>query len=489
MPQKSIRLRLLLWFGFFLAVLIAGFGVSAYQLQKNARLEDIDAELARLVDLVGAAFRQGDHKPPPPPMDLPNFGGEKNFHHPPMHGLEPPLHRRSPVKLPKSVASQFTNGTYFAVWGPIENALLAQSSPEMNSIPLPTTSPRQTVLRYRTRDTRREAFQFTERQDGVLAGCDIAPILDSLRRFAWQIAAVGVLILLLGLGGGVMVSSLLLDSIRRISQTARRISEGALSERIPTRDMDRELAQLADVLNATFARLEAAFARQRQFTSDAAHELRTPLAVILSDTQTALRHERSAEEYRDTLHACEESAQKMRRLSESLLLLARMDSGADQGPPETVDLPGLIQDSLAQTRHQAERRGIRMELDLQPAAVSGHPEPLGRVFTNLLVNAIDYNKPGGTLRLATRTEPAAVVATVADTGIGIPPESLPRIFDRFYRVSTARSPAEGHCGLGLAICKSILDAHGATIEATSQPGQGSTFTLRFPKANSSHSAS
>ena len=480
MPQKSIRLRLLLWFGFFLAVLIAGFGVSAYHLQKNARLEDIDAELARLVDLVGGAFRQGEHRPPPPPMDRPDFGGEKDFRHPPPHGMAPPLRKRTSLKLPKQTTSQFTNGTYFAVWGSLENTLLAQSSPEMNSIPLPTTSPRQTVLRYRTRDTRREAFQFTERQDCVLAGCDIAPILDSLRRFAWQIAAVGALVLLLGLGGGVMVSSLLLDSIRQISQTARRISDGNLSERISTRDMDRELGQLAEVLNATFARLEASFARQRQFTSDAAHELRTPLAVILSDTQTALRRERSAEEYRDTIQACEESAQKMRRLSESLLLLARMDSGADQGPPETVNLPECIQESLAQTRRQAEQRGIRMELDLQPAVVSGHPEPIGRVFTNLLVNAIDYNTPAGIIRLATRTEPAAVVATVADTGIGIPPEALPRIFDRFYRVSSARSPSEGHCGLGLAICKSILEAHGATIEAASQPGQGTTFTLRFP---------
>ena len=479
MPPKSIRFRLLLWFGFFLAVLIAGFGFSAYQLQKNAQMGEVDADLARRIDLVSEDFRRNDLKHLPP-MGKPNFENLDKFPRPPQHGMRPPPPLRTPVTLSKQVKTSFTNGAYYAVWGTFEKKLLAQSSPEMTSVPQPAPTPKPTLLRYRTRGTSREAFHFTERQDCILVGCDISPILNQLRQFAGRIVVMGFLVLLLGLGGGFLGSSLLLDSIRQISRTALRISEGNLSERIPTRNMDRELGQLAEVLNATFARLEAAFARQRQFTADAAHELRTPLAVILSDTQTALRRERSAEEYRDTIQACEESAQKMRRLSESLLLLARMDSGTDQGPQDTMDLAERIQESLAQTRRQAEQRDIHIQLDLQPAIVSGHSEQIGRVFTNLLVNAIDYNKPSGTLRLTTRTESTAVVATVEDTGIGISPEALPHIFDRFYRVSSARSQSEGHCGLGLAICKSILDAHGATIQVASQPGQGTTFTLRFP---------
>jgi len=157
-----------------------------------------------------------------------------------------------------------------------------------------------------------------------------------------------------------------------------------------------------------------------------------------------------------------------------------MDSGAASGAMDKLNLAERIQESLDPTRQQAEQRGIHIQLDLQPAIVSGHSEQIGRVFTNLFVNAIDYNKPGGTLRVTTRTESTAVVATVEDTGEGIPAEALPHIFDRFYRVSSIRSPSEGHCGLGLAICKSILDAHGATIQVASQPGLGTTFTLRFP---------
>ena len=479
MPQKSIRFRLLLWFGFFLTVLITGFGFSAYQLQKNALMDDVDADLAKRIDLVSGAFRLNDLKQPPP-MGMPDFDGPNDFHPPPQHDMRPPPRSRSPVKLSKQIISQFTNGTYYAVWGSFENTLLSQSSPEVASIPQPSAPSKQTLLRYRTRNTSREAFHFTERRDCVLVGCDISPILSQLQHFAWQMVAMGALVLLLGLGGGFLVSSLLLDSIRKISRTAHRISEGNLSERIPTGDMDRELGQLADVLNATFARLEAAFARQRQFTSDAAHELRTPLAVILSDTQTALRRERSAEEYRDTIQACEESAQKMRRLSESLLMLARMDSGTDQDPQDKMDLAELIQESLDQTRQQAVQREIQVHLDVQPAVIFGHADQISRVFTNLFVNAIDYNKPGGTLHITTRTESTAVVATVEDTGEGIPSEALPHIFDRFYRVSSTRSQSEGHCGLGLAICKSILDAHDAQIEVASQLGIGTTFTLRFP---------
>lgn len=486
MPQKSIRLRVQLWFGFLLAGLLAGFGATAYRLQQIAVMEKIDADLARRVDLVSAAFRSGDPGRGHPPRHAEDRG-KGDFHHPPPPsdgGFAPhlPRERRAPVKLPADVAGQFTssNRCYFAVWGEQEGVLLAQSSPDLAAVPRPASSPLQTLLLRRMRGTCREAYQYTERQDCVLAGCDIAPELAKLRYLAWEISASACFLWLLGLGGGFVLSGLLLHSIRHISGTAQRISEGNLSERIPTENMDRELGQLAEVLNATFGRLAAAFARQQQFTADAAHELRTPLAVIISDAQMALRRERSPEEYRDTIRACEEAAQKMRRLAESLLVLARLDAGGESGTRTAIDLADLAQASAERIRALAERREISIQLDLQPAAIQGHPEQIGRVFTNLLANAIDYNKPGGTIRIATRAEPEWAIATVADTGMGIAPEALPHVFDRFYRASAARAPADGHSGLGLAICKSIMDAHGGRIEVSSQPGQGTTFTLRWP---------
>ena len=476
-----MRLRLLLWFGFCLAILIAGFGFAACHIQKTAQLGRIDAELAERVDLVSGAFRQSELHSSPPPGPKLDFAAEAHPHPPPDMGRHgPPRHFRAPVQLPDKVVRQFGPGWYFAVWGAQENRLLVQSTAMLKDLPKPNAATTQTLLRYRTRDTLREAYQFTERSDCVLAGCDLAPELARFHRFAWKIAAAGGLILLLGLGGGYLASGLLLVSIRQIGGTARRISEGSLAERIPTGDMDRELAQLADVLNATFARLDAAFERQRQFTADAAHELRTPLAVIISDAQTALRRERGAEEYRDTIRSCEEAAQKLRRLSDSLLELARLDSGREQGRRTDADLADLAANCLEQLRPLALEREIRIEADLQPAPFACHPDQIARVFVNLIGNALEYNHPGGQIRVATSAQDGEITAVVSDTGDGISPEDLPHIFDRFYRASQARTRSAEHAGLGLAICKAIVEAHGGRIEAASTPGAGTAVTLRWP---------
>lgn len=476
-----MRLRLLLWFGFCLAILIAGFGFAACHIQKTAQLGRIDAELAERVDLVSGAFRQSEPHSSPPPGPKLDFAAEAHPHPPPDMGQHgPPRHFRAPVQLPDKVVRQFGPGWYFAVWGAQENRLLAQSTATLKDLPMPNAATTQTLLRYRTRGTLREAYQFTERNDCVLAGCDLAPELARFHRFAWKIAVAGGLILLLGLGGGYLVSGLLLVSIRQIGGTARRISEGSLAERIPTGDMDRELAQLADVLNATFARLDAAFERQRQFTADAAHELRTPLAVIISDAQTALRRDRSSEEYRDTIRACEQAAQRMRRLADSLLELARLDAGREQGQRTLADLAQIAADCIAQLRPLATERNIRIETDLQPAPLVCHADQLARVFLNLIANALEYNRPEGRIQVNTGTQNGEIIAVVADTGIGIAPEDLPRIFERFHRATAARSRAEDHAGLGLAICKAIVEAHGGRIVAVSTPGSGTTMTLTWP---------
>ena len=488
MRPKSIQLRLQLWFGILLALLVAGFGATAFQLQKIAVLEKIDADLEQRVETVNVAFRNTEasmharpRKPGQPPMD---FREARPHGTPPLMLRPPDRPRRTAGQLPKKVTQLFaaSNQCLFAVWDDA-GILLAQSSPEAAALPRPADPYGRTAIRHRTRGHWRDAYQFTEMRDCILVSCDIAAEQARLLRYAGGLATIGALVLAFGLGGGFLFSRLLARSIRNIGDTAKRISEERLSERIPTAGMDRELGQLAEVLNATFARLDAAFARQRQFTADAAHELRTPLAVILSDAQSALRRERSAEEYRDTIRSCEESAQKMRRLSESLLELARLDAGAELGPRSPADLAQLAQEAFGLVRAQAALHDIQIQLELSPAAVTCHPEQILRVFCNLLVNAIDYNHPGGSVRIATRPEPAGAVAIIADTGEGIAPEAMPHIFDRFYRANQARPRADGHCGLGLAICKSILDAHGARIEVACLPGQGTTFTLRFPPEN------
>ena len=495
MPRKSIRFRFLAWFGFLLAALIVGFGITAYHLQRNATLGRIDAELEEQVDLLSAAFRGADveahfphgdrgrrgrirgERPPEPPLGPPpGLSG-------PLPGMPPapeaPVRRT--VRLPASVTNQFaaTNRNLFAIWS-AEDVLLARSSAKAQTLSRPEGAGDETRILHRIRGTWREAYHFTERRDCVLVGRDIAAELASLRHYAWMLALIGACILALGLGGGFLFSALFVRSIGDMCRAAQRISEGNLSERISAADMDRELGQLADVLNATFARLDAAFSRQRQFTADAAHELRTPLAVIITDAQTALRRERSLAEYRDTILACEEAAQQMRRLTESLLELARLDECGPRGARVATNLAELARAQMERLASAAAARQVELRAELQPAILSCHPEQIGLVFANLIANAIEYNKPGGTVRVSTRVEAQDVVAAVADSGRGIAPEDLPRIFDRFFRTSQTRASADGHNGLWLAICKSIMHAHGGSIEVASQVDQGSTFTLRWP---------
>jgi heavy metal sensor kinase len=287
-------------------------------------------------------------------------------------------------------------------------------------------------------------------------------------------------VLALGLTGGWWISTRALRPIREISATAARISAGDLTQRIQTSDSSSELGDLAGVLNDTFARLQASFARQAQFTADASHELRTPVSVVLTQTQAALARERPAAEYRESLAACQRAAQRMRRLTESLLTLARLDSGEAAATREPCDLDRVTRDVTDFLRSLAQEQSVALEVESTPTRCEGNAEALGQVVTNLVSNAIYYNRPGGGLQVKVRSEAGAAILVVTDTGQGIAPEDLPHIFERFYRADKARSSTTGRTGLGLAITKAIVEAHGGTIEAATELGKGSTFTVRLP---------
>jgi heavy metal sensor kinase len=253
-----------------------------------------------------------------------------------------------------------------------------------------------------------------------------------------------------------------------------------LSERIDPARVDRELEGLARVLNATFERLEAAFDRQARFTADASHELRTPLAVLRSQAQLALSRTRSAEDYRKTIEECLRAAERMAALVEGLLTLARADAGKLDLRHEPVDLKRITADALTQMRPFADGLGITVAAKLAPADVLGDPTRLGQVVTNLVTNAVRYNKPGGQVRVHLATVDGQAVLKVEDTGYGIPEADWPHIFERFYRVNKDRSRLSGGSGLGLAICKSIVEGHGGAITFISVVDKGTTFAVRVP---------
>jgi heavy metal sensor kinase len=326
--------------------------------------------------------------------------------------------------------------------------------------------------------TFREMFTYTPGGDYILVGRNIAPELKELRLTEFTLIGVGTMILLLGLAGGWWIATRAMRPIQDISGTTVRIAAGDLSHRIKSSDTESELGQLASVLNSTFSRLETSFDQQQQFTADAAHELRTPVSVMITETQTALNRERNASEYRETLEVCQRAAQRMRRLIESLLELARLDAGQETMKRLQFDLSAAIRDCVELIQPLANERGIKLHYDLQTLECVGDPEHLRQVVTNLLTNAVNYSKDNGEVGIHLHRQNGMAVMTVTDTGVGIPTEHLPHIFERFYRADPSRS--SGHAGLGLAISKAIVEAHGGTIEVASQQGAGSTFTVRLP---------
>jgi heavy metal sensor kinase len=326
--------------------------------------------------------------------------------------------------------------------------------------------------------TYREIKNMLPSEVEISVGCSIAPELHELKMTGLKLFSFGGIILILGLAGGGWLVSRAIKPIEQISSTAVKISAGDLSQRINIAETESELGKLAAVLNSTFARLESAFAQQKQFASDAAHELRTPVTVILTQTQTALNRERDAASYKETVAACQRAAQRMKKLISSLLELARLDAGQEQMKRLPFDFSKTIADCVELIRPLANERRVEIFSNLTPIEIAGDSERLAQVVTNLLTNAIQYNHEDGEVRVKLESQNDFAVLTVNDTGTGIPPEDLPRVFERFYRADKSRTGS--NAGLGLAISKSIIEAHGGAIEVSSEENIGTTFVVRLP---------
>jgi heavy metal sensor kinase len=504
MILNSIRWRLQIWHSLILVLVLAGFGLTAYQVARDNQLRRIDEELGKRF---AAVFRRGP--PPQPRWEKDNPGdlkGGRPEHEPPPPGepkggrpeREPPpddRHRdpafwqqriRSLIEQSDAVEGSQTNTFYYVMWHQ-DGSLLAQSPSAPAEVPRPVfakqTSPERDSRQppvSRTRGDLRELAVLLPMGDCLLVGRSMAPDLAAMRRLALWLFTAGAGVLALGLAGGWWLASRAIRPIEDISATAVKIAAGDLSQRISTTETESELGRLTTVLNSTFARLEAAFNHQVRFTADASHELRTPVTVILTQTQSALARERSSEEYRETLAACRRAAQRMRTLTESLLQLARIDAGEDMMKHERLDLSQVVRESLELIRPLAAERQLQIHSALPTVACHGDPERLGQVVVNLLTNAVHYNREQGEIRVSVSVENGSALVKVTDTGEGIPAEDIPHIGERFYRVDKSRSRQQGHTGLGLAICRAIIEAHSGALEVCSQVNVGSTFTVRLP---------
>jgi heavy metal sensor kinase len=508
--RRSLRGRLQAWYGLVLVAVVAGFAGLLYHQVRAARLREADAGLESAALYLEAVLRRfpphdlGDgppdgpgepgglrlppaSEPPPPPRPPGRRGGPPEGRPfppppPPRPSRERLLAELTLPQGPPAPEGRAPADAYFAVWRADGSLLKASPAPADVGLRDPSDLPLARRPRLVPRGEYREAVMLGPGRTRILVGRSVAREWAEVRAFAWQLAGAGAAVLAVGLAGGWVVSARVLRPVAVISATASSISAANLSGRIDAAAVDRELAGLAGVLNAMFGRLEAAFERQARFTADASHELRTPLAVIRSHAELALARPRSEAEYREALTACLRAAGRMAGLVDGLLTLARADAGKLDLTRAPVDLARLAEDTVDLLRPLAEAKGVSLSTDPAPATVTGDAGRLEQVVTNLVSNAVQYNRPGGAVLVRLRAAGGWAELAVEDTGPGIPEADRPYLFERFYRVDKARSRSAGGHGLGLAICKSVAEAHGGTVGFESECGRGSTFYVRLPCA-------
>jgi heavy metal sensor kinase len=442
---SSLRARLLLWYTLILALVIATFAGTVCYLFWRSLVDDIDQGLQASVAGLVEGLR---------PTDFGDFD------------LVLPLEYRQIDGAPAPA-------TYYAVWNEA-GELIDRSSLDFD-LPMPPATG------VRTRGGRRELSVDAANGARVLVGRDLGDTQRDVLGFATTAAAGGIAALALSLLGGWFLVGRALAPVARISQTAARMTAGDLSARIAVERTENELEQVALALNQAFDRLHLAVESERRFTADASHELRTPLATISAELEWALARDRSSEEYKRCLETAQRAADRMRRVVERLLTLARVDAAEMSLQKTPVGLAPVVHDALGIVKPLAEQKQVTIETQLGTAMVVGDRDRLTDLVTNLFSNAIQYNRTGGHVHVDVWPEGDDACLRVRDTGTGISADDLPRVFERFYRADRARTTHSGGAGLGLAIVKWIVDAHGGRIACHSVVGQGTEIVVRLPR--------
>ena len=309
---------------------------------------------------------------------------------------------------------------------------------------------------------------------------------DMLQLDRWMMFCVAGLLLIAPLCG-YWLARRAARTIGEIITTAARLRPDRLDERLPIQGTEDELDQLAHTVNGLLDRIAIYLQQRRDFLANAAHELRTPLAAIRSSVEVALSGDRSGQEYQELLEDVIEEGTALETLVNQLLLLSEVEAERLNAPEEEVPLQQVVTKAVEMFRGVAESRNVALEVtQLTPVTVAGYRHQLRQVVNNLIDNALKYTPSGGSIRIDLRPDDSGKlgILKVSDTGIGIPAEDLPRIFERFYRVdrSRRRESAVHGSGLGLSICLAVITAHGGQIACRSALGGGSTFEVRLPIA-------
>ena len=456
MKPQSIRVRLTLWYSMILALSLSLFGGGAYFAMRHSIYATLDAELRQRMEGVRGIISE----------DAPRG----------LAALEDEFHE-------------------FAVGQGARGRLIVAdaaghilfTSPGMESVSGPASKRK----KYGAFNDKIAGEHFRVMQDSldvaksrydVTVATSTKELSEALERFRHALYLAVPFFLLLAALGGYWMSRCALAPVDEITQSARKIGAQNLAIRLAVPQTGDELERLANTLNEMLSRLDAAFRRITQFTADASHELRTPVSVMRTSAELALRKPRTDTEYREALSQILQESEKVSRLIEQLLVLARADSGPATITTGRTNLNDILERAWRQARVLAEAKHLKFEEFISAAAVwvRGDPASLERLFLILLDNAVKYTPAEGRIELRLATDDGFAVTEIHDTGIGIAPEDIAHIFDRFYRADRARSRETGGTGLGLAIGRWIVDAHGGEIHVHSEPSKGSTFQVRLP---------
>ncbi len=458
---RSIRLRLTLWYVFLLALVLAVFCAAVYIALRESLISNLDESVENRAELL---------------LPLVSYDSDK----PTLAG----------IALPGDPESGESFARVFGAAGDVT----FDDSTTFGGVPTHDPSVQQTLRgEPSTRTVQGSGETFRARtlpipnEDGsAVAGVlevglnqddvnSTLHILLLIMLFAYPVTlAIAAL-------GGVLLAGRVLSPIDHLTGLAERISAEDLSRRLNLDLPDDELGRLARTFDAMIARLDDAFRRQRRFTADASHELRTPLTAIKGQAEVALQRDRSPEAYRQTIGAINEEADRLIRLTGSLLSLARADAGQIALSLDNVDVGDIVNSAAEHARPGAAAKNLQLLIEPgSQTTIAADQDLLIQLLLNLLDNAIKYTPDGGRVTVSWELHDDAVSLSVRDTGAGIAPEDIPHIFDRFYRADKARSRAAGGAGLGLSISRWIAEAHGGSISVQSEPEQGATFTVRLP---------
>lgn len=292
-----------------------------------------------------------------------------------------------------------------------------------------------------------------------------------------------IVVLVVSSGGYILVRRAL-KPVENIRATAEQITFGNLSNRLPVAPTGDALEHLSVTLNQMLKRLDDAYQQARRFSADASHELRTPLTIMRSELEAMAREKDVPGLLRERVGSVLEETERLSRITEGLFAISRLDAGEAKIEHRRFDLAALAQSTAEQMVLLAEEKHIRLCIQAgQPVPVDGDSARIKQIVVNLLDNAIKYTPPGGSISLNVNTAPNKAILEVADNGVGIPAGALPHVFERLYRADKARSREPDGAGLGLSIVRSIVQAHGGSVDIESREGEGTTCRVQLPLAN------